>query len=477
MADILFIYNDCSAHSHYSTGLGVASISAYLRRHGFTTDLIYHKTELSADAMVERVRRADPLAVGFYGPSSGFWAVLRLSALIRTSFPRIFQVYGGPQATLRPEILAASPDLDAVCVGLGEEPVLHLLERLRGGGDVARIPGFWVASSTGAKRVIQRNPPQELPDDADSILDYDYGLFLKELESFDDFDRAQYNLEIMLSRGCPFSCAFCSNRALRKAQGGRILRPSVGASIALLQRALAVTGLKRIEFHDEILVSDKVWFREFIARYAEEVAVPFWCNLRAGTFDEEDVRALKAAGVERVFLGLESGNDALRTVVMRKTITREQLGDSVLWLKRHEVPVVTQNMIGVPSETPGMFLDTIRLNATLRPDFMILSVYFPYPGTELEQACREQGLLPESERSGVVDRLDTILRLPGFSRRDILFYQRHFAQFVKYERLRLTRRGALLPPLSERAARPLAALLDAWRAYRLARNWLHSRIS
>lgn len=475
MVDILFIYNDRSAHSHYSTGLGVASISAYLRRHGFTTDLIYYKTELPREALIERVRRADPAAVGFYGPSSGFWAVLQLSAVIRRAFPRVFQVYGGPHATLQPEILLAAPDLDAVCVGLGEEPALRLLERLRAGGDVTHIPGFWVASGQGEERQIHQNPPHEWPSDANDLLGFDHALFLHELERFDDFNKAEYNLEVMLTRGCPFNCTFCSNRALREAQGGRTLRPSVDASIGVLQEALVDTGLRRIEFHDEILTVDKAWFREFIARYADEVAAPFWCNLRAGTFDEEDVRALKRAGVQRVFLGLESGNDLVRNTVMKKAITRRQLEDSFRWLHNHGVPIVTQNMIGLPSETPGMFLDTIRLNATLRPELLILSVFYPYPGTELEEICRQQGLLPDCERSDVLDRRDTILSLPGFSRRDILFYQKHFAQFIRYERMRMMRFGMSLPPLTERSARPLAVLLDAGRALRSATRWVRPK--
>lgn len=427
LVDILFICNDCITHSHYSTGLGVASISAYLRRHGFTTDLICYKSELPGDALVERVRRADPTAVGFHGSSSGFWAMHQLSAVIRREFPRVFQIYGGPHATLQPEILLAAPDLDAVCVSLGEEPSLHLLEQLRAGRDGTRIAGLWVASGTGEERVVRQNPQQEWPDDADILLGLDHALFLNELERFDDFDRAEHNLEIMLSQGCPHSCALCSNRALREAQGGRFLRSSVGASIDVLQKALAATGLHRIEFHDEILTVDKAWFREFIGRHASEVAVPFWCNLPAGAFDEEDVRALKLTGVQRVFLGLESGNDLVRNAVLKKAITRRQLEDSVRWLKEYGVPVVTQNLFGVPSQTPGMFIDTIRMNASLRLEFMILSVFHPYPGSEIEETCREQGLLPDGERSDVVERADTMLSLPGLPRRDILFYQQQRA--------------------------------------------------
>jgi radical SAM superfamily enzyme YgiQ (UPF0313 family) len=464
MVDALFIYNDSSAHSGYSTGLGLASISAYVRRHGFSTDLIYYDGDLSESALAERLCAASPSVVGYYGPSSGFPAIRMLTERVRRILPGAFQVLGGPHAILQPEVLLDAPDLDAACVGLGEVPTLHLLERLRDGGDPRDVPGMWTVSQGDGGPTITRNPPSPCPESADDILGYDYDLFLREMERRSDFRRADYNLEVMLSRGCPFDCAYCSNRALRKAMGGKTLRPSVDASIRLLKDALETTRLRRIEFHDEILTIDRTWFREFISRYAEEVRTPFWCNLRAGTFREEDVAALKMAGAERVFIGLESGNDHLRRAVLKKTVTEAQLGSSIGWLKAHGIDVVTQNLIGLPYETPVEFLDTVRLNAVLAPEYSILSVFYPYPGTELEEVCRRLGLLGETPVAGVVDRTDSILSLPGFAREEILFYRRHFSQFVRYEQLRASRMGAVLPPLTTRSARHIARVLDARRA-------------
>jgi len=45
-------------------------------------------------------------------------------------------------------------------------------------------------------------------------------------------------------------------------------------------------------------------------------------------------------------------------------------------------------------------------------------VFFPYPGTELHDLCREQGLL-DSSFDKVLERRRPSMNLPGFSKRQI----------------------------------------------------------
>jgi radical SAM superfamily enzyme YgiQ (UPF0313 family) len=462
VADILFIYNDRSAHTHYTFGLGIASIASHLKKHGLTAELLYCKTQADADTAVQRVRDARPVVVGFYGPSSGFPAVLEMSAAIRRAYPDLFQVYGGPQATVEADCLERAPDLDAVCVGYGEEPLLQLVRRLRSGEDVSDVPGLWIAARGDGHRILHRNPPWDWGDDADLYLGYDFGLFLRELESRPDFSLDGRYLEIMFCRGCVYDCSFCSNLAIRRVIGKRLFRPSPAVCIQVVKQAIEETGLRRVVFHDDILTSDRRWFHELMTRYQAEVGLPFNCNLRAGCFRDDDVRALKAAGVERVFIGVESGNEAIRGIVLHKGTSRDDLLEGLRLLHKHGVAVVTQNLIGLPGETPRAFLDTVRLNATLDPSGMILSIYYPYPGTELERVCREQGLLSKHPPAGMLERNDTVLELPSFPRRRILFYSKHFAQFCTYERRRRRHPGLFAVPLTPVTAPALGLALDAY---------------
>jgi anaerobic magnesium-protoporphyrin IX monomethyl ester cyclase len=464
VADVLFIYNDSSSHTAYTVGLGIAAVSAHLKRQGITSELLYCKTRADVLSVVTRAAAADPLVAAFYGPSSGLPALAEMSRSLRRAFPDLFQVCGGPQATLEPDDVLAATVLDAVCVGYGEEPLLRLVRRLQRGEDVTDVVGLHVAERGAGSLVVKRNPPWDwfADSDPDSLLGFDYRLFFDELQRFPDFGLEGRYLEIILCRGCVYDCSFCSAHALREVIGRRPFRPSVDASMRVLKQAIEDTGLERVCLHDDVLTLDKPWFHEFIDRYGREVSLPFICNLRAGTFGDAEVRALKAAGVEYVFVGVESGNDAIRREVLNKGISREQLLEGFRLLHAHDVPVVTQNLIGLPGETPEAFLDTVRMNALLDPSAMIISVFYPYPGTALEQVCIERKLFSARHLRGAHERDDTVLALPGFPRKTVLFYRRHFTGFVRYERRRRQHPRLVCVPLEARTAVPIGLALDAY---------------
>jgi anaerobic magnesium-protoporphyrin IX monomethyl ester cyclase len=457
VADIVFVYNDVTAHTRYTCGLGVASIASHLARHGLTSELVYYRRESDLPYALDRVRRADPCLVGFYGPSSGFPALQRLSMAIRRQAPGLFQACGGPHVTLRPESLLETPSLDAVCIGYGERPLLELAQRLRAGRDLAGIEGFWVArrdGQIGAGATIERNPPSVAFGDADELLGFDHGLFLRELARFPDFSRERQRLEIIFARGCSYRCAFCSNVALRKVMGPHIPRPSVEASIRVVKESLAATGLTRVAFHDDNFTLDRKWFRSFVARYADEVRVPFSCNLRADGFDAQDARLLAEAGAERIYVGVESGNAHLRNAVMRKGVSDEAIVRGFKLLENAGIPAVSQNIIGTPGETPAMFLDTVRLNARVATRGAIISVFYPYPGTELAEYCDAHGLLSKRLR-GSRERNEDVLCTPQFPPARIGFYRRSFALLIRYERLHRAHPVLLPVPLTPRTAAPI----------------------
>jgi len=76
------------------------------------------------------------------------------------------------------------------------------------------------------------------------------------------------------------------------------------------------------------------------------------------------------------------------------------------------------NLIGIPGETRKDFRETIRVNRVCQPDWFLMSVFFPYPGTELHDSCLESGLLdipPDHE----LERRRPVFDLPGFSKRQV----------------------------------------------------------
>ena len=75
-------------------------------------------------------------------------------------------------------------------------------------------------------------------------------------------------------------------------------------------------------------------------------------------------------------------------------------------------------MVGIPGERRSDFEETIKCVRECAPDTTSLSIFFPYPGTELHRVCKQMGLLDRH----IVKRNEreiATLDLPGFSREEI----------------------------------------------------------
>jgi len=100
--------------------------------------------------------------------------------------------------------------------------------------------------------------------------------------------------------------------------------------------------------------------------------------------------------------------------------------------RKHGLKVGMFNLLGLPTETFKDFLDTLRLNQELQPDWHSTSIFFPYPGTRLHELSEELGLI-DGELSGKEERQRAVLDLPGFPRKQIQqqFDRFHFQVYKK----------------------------------------------
>jgi radical SAM superfamily enzyme YgiQ (UPF0313 family) len=168
---------------------------------------------------------------------------------------------------------------------------------------------------------------------------------------------------------------------------------------------------------------------EAIKACNDEFAQPisFTCNFRVARqfLDDQVFGALERANVRSIEIGLESGSERLRCGVLRRHYSNEDFFLAVSLARRHGMSVNVYNMIGLPGETPADFQETVEVNRRVCPDRALTSIFFPYPGTDLFEACQEQGLLTEGGDL-TAERWRATLDLPTFSKAEI---QRAFDWF------------------------------------------------
>jgi radical SAM superfamily enzyme YgiQ (UPF0313 family) len=156
---------------------------------------------------------------------------------------------------------------------------------------------------------------------------------------------------------------------------------------------------KSFTFVDELFTINKVWLAEFCNAYAQEINIPFICNVTVKTADEETVSLLAKAGAWRVCLGLETGSEKIRKEWLNKRFTNAEFLACARILHKHGVKFLTNNMLGLPGETVENAFETVRLNQQGKTDFLFFTVFQPYPGMVITAKMQNQGLISSVDPS------------------------------------------------------------------------------
>lgn len=396
--------------------LGLATCAAVLRSRGHEVYAAYVE-RLRGRQISSLVRRARPGLIGVSVATDQFPLARDLVRwLSRGRSPPI--VLGGAHPTMAPEEAIALEGILGICRGEGELALLELVERLERHEDFLDVRNFWLRSD----RAIVRNTLRPLVEDLDGLpypdrSAFDYGRVLK--GSPDD------GAEFMAGRGCPFDCAFCSTPALRRlyrGQGRFVRMRSVGHLLEEIRLVLhRHPAIRRVTFHDDIFCLDRAWLAEFSERYPRVTGTPFRCNLRADLVDRETIGLLSSAGCDQVWIGVECGNERLRNETLKKRLPDDAIEAAFRLCREGGMKTRSFNMIGLPGESPADIEATIALNERLRADSRSVTVFRPYPGTELHSRCAEQGWISDRRPRGYFDA--SILDQPTIEHRDTYFYQ------------------------------------------------------
>ena len=408
--------------------IGISYISSYLKARGHATRLVVLGSEVEARSLASleaAVEEFDPQLVAFTAVSTQFPFINTAAGRLKQRWPGKFLVLGGVHASLRPED-AIRGTFDAVCIGEGEAPSAELAEQLGSGQAPRGIRNLWIRQPGGS---VEKNPPRDFVPDLDQLP-------FPDREMWHDWVMARQMTQqvILPSRGCPYDCSYCSNHALRKLAGGKYVRLRQPDGIVQELRALKERYPETCDVYlqSETIAVNPKWLEALADQISSFNAalspkLSFACNFRvARQFLKDEVfAALQSANVRTIEIGLESGSERLRCQVLRRNYSNEDFFQAVALSRWHGMRVNVYNMIGLPGETVADYWETVEVNRRVCPDRSLTSIFFPYPGTDLAETCRAQGLLHDSGDL-TAERWRATLDLPGFPRHQI---QRAFQWF------------------------------------------------
>jgi anaerobic magnesium-protoporphyrin IX monomethyl ester cyclase len=242
---------------------------------------------------------------------------------------------------------------------------------------------------------------------------------------------------MVASRGCPYGCNWCAKPVFGRRYAQRTAR-SVAEE---MQRLRADVGPDHIWFADDIFGLTPVWIRSF----AEEVRrlnarTPFMIQSRANLMTAPSVAALRDAGAEEVWLGVESGSQRILDA-MEKGTTVQHIRSATRTLRANGVRVGWFIQLGYLGEEWADVMLTRDLIRSEQPDDIGVSVSYPLPGTGFHETVRRHlGAKRNWDHTGDLD---------------MLFHGTYTAEF--YRRLRDLLHGEIDP----RSDTPARAVRDA----------------
>jgi anaerobic magnesium-protoporphyrin IX monomethyl ester cyclase len=366
--------------------LGLLYLARYLENAGVTVRVNdFYRFGGKPKDVIPLINESRPKIVAISTLTSGFSLAKRICRHVKENAPDVVTVIGGAHATALPREVLAEPDVDFVVRGEGElsleELVRAVLEGETSSTSLSRIDGIGFKIGENAVLTSDRRllDVDEIPEPA------------RHLVPLDQYLQAG---AILVSRGCPAHCFFCSSVSFNTHRY-RFRSPSLVVSeIEGLHRA---HGLTEFEFMDDVITSDPKRLRELCLKLQGR-GFRWACQARIKDLEDDLglLDAMAAGGCAGIFFGVEAGNDdVLRKV---KGLTTAGVTKVVERAVANHLNVITSFMIGHPWDTRQTIEDTFNLMLRLRDlgCHTPMSILVPFPGSPLAQAPENFGIRIES---------------------------------------------------------------------------------
>ncbi|AKG52812.1 radical SAM domain protein [Dehalogenimonas sp. WBC-2] len=349
------------------------SIAAVLEQHGH--EVMLHDSNLG-DRTAESFIDFNPSIVGFSVSTGCIADSIKKSVEFKKVFPGIKTAWGFRHPSALPEQTLIEKYVDYVIIGAGEYTLLELAEYIEKGiGRLADIKGL--AWKSGGDIVINEPRPflknlDELPDPAWHLVD----------------PKKYWDVSIITSRGCPYTCTFCADATFYK---GNVTDLSAERIASQSERMHKEFGINYIMYTGDNFGINKPRLHEFChIMIKKKLSLKWNCQI-SGNVTQEDAKLMSRAGCTAVILGAESGSQKILDLLTKGSVKEFE---QTFWnlVKQRIIPTLFIQY-GFPTETAADFKETLDFIKRLdNPPYLFMK-FVPYPKTVLFDQCVDKKLV------------------------------------------------------------------------------------
>lgn len=389
--------------------LGLAYLASVLEREGHKVKVLDCPTlEYDLKDLEREIKGFSPQVMGITSTTSTIYDAYKVARLTKEISPKAVVVIGGPHVSFTAEqTLRECPFIDVVVRGEGETTTEELITCLEEGQPLEEVRG--ISFRKDEKVVETENRPfienlDELPFPAYHLL------------PMDRYKVGRHHFaNIITSRGCPFSCIFCSSSQLC---GKRWRARSPENVIEELKVLKYEYNISEVEFLDDTFTLNSPRAEKICDLMIRENLNLSWsASSRVNTLTQRLANKMRKAGCHTIYLGIESGSQKILDLIQKGT-NLVQVERAVEILKGAKINVLGSFIIGIPGETIKSIKKTIKFAKKLNLNFAQFSICTPYPGTKLFDIAREKGFLLTRDWSKYTI-LDPVMKTPGILSKEL----------------------------------------------------------
>ncbi|QHT69633.1 radical SAM protein [Rhodocytophaga rosea] len=370
--------------------LGILYLSAYLKKHGFNCQ-VYDTTFSTQVHFYEYLLAHTPDMIAIYTNLMTKLNVLRTIQFIRQQeeLKHTTVILGGPEVTNHVNnFLDAGADI--IAIGEGEQTMLDLMQAYQGSTApvLEQIQG--IAFKNNRRDVIQTTEREKLKNlDELPIPDREAIDLHKYLNAWKT-RHGQNAISVSTMRGCPYTCKWCSRAVYGLSYRRRSPQKVVEEMLYLKARYNPDT----LWFVDDVFTISHKWLREFAVILKENnIRIPYECISRSDRMNEEVIDLLKETGCYRIWIGAESGSQAVIDAMDRR-VQIGQVREMIQLAKKKGIQTGTFIMLGYPGETEADIEETIQHLKISDPDYYTITLAYPIKGTQLYTEVEDKFLNP-----------------------------------------------------------------------------------
>ena len=348
-------------------------LAGHLKKHNVKI-IDAHCMKLSDEEIIKKVIDFSPDIIGFGGLSSEIDFSFKIAKKIRKiSDAKI--VFGGVHTTNESTDILNKHYVDFIFRAESELPFADFVNSLEKGKDFHKISNLGYTHK--GKNILNE------------VKLYDFNLINMpdwDLINLKDYPKLFINKKtpsapLFTSRGCPFSCTFCSSFTMN----GRGYRErDLDKVIEELKYLQETQGIKEFHIWDENFSLKKERVIEFCDKLIEEKINLVWnCpnGIRVDTLDEEVIRKMKKAGCWALSLAIEFPNQRMLDIVNKKTDI-EKIKKIAPLVQKNGIEATLFFIIGHPEETEEEMYQTIDLSLQIPASRAYFSIYKVLPGSK-----------------------------------------------------------------------------------------------